>query len=71
MKKLKLHTKKFWKAKRKLMRKKMLSFENNVWQKPLKNQNDKFEINCTELKYPEKHFQNAQPFFCLGYKTFL
>ena len=53
------------------MRKKMLSFENNVWQKPLKNQNDKFETNCTELKYPEKQFQNAQPFSRLGYKTFL
>ena len=53
------------------MRKKMLSFENNVWQKPLKNQNDKFAINCTELKYPEKLFQNAQSFSRLGYKTFL
>ena len=47
------------------MIKKMLSFENNGWQK--KNQMTNYVINQPELKYSEKQFQNVQFFSHPGY----
>ena len=48
MKKLRPHIRKFWKAKRKPMIKKMLSYENNGWQKRLKSQKINFIFNQRE-----------------------